>query len=759
MAHAQSDIEVIQITGNQDEQISLNPGAGKAGNLFGKDMAVSDIPRAMTSLSDEALTRYNIASLHDIARVAPNTYASSGFGTPSLPSMRGQLGELFQDGIRRQAGNNGFGLPFSFNSVAQMDIVKGPPMVLLGSTQRNGGFVNIQSKTADLNHNRGLAQISAGRWDRYTASVDYSYVLNPGTTALRMSTQWIDANSFYQNASEQSENVFVTLRHRFNPATLWDVSVEYFDARYPDIAGINRPTQALIDDNLYITGQGRQPGGNTIPGPGAIVSPEGQQRIDRSNVLTHPDDINSANTTIVRSRMESALSPYLQLRNISYYQHLEREEIATNSFVEIIDGAHTVQNRLELDIELNQQQTTTVGLDLRYNDVLGYSQFTTEADNPIDLTGPLSARLIPLSLAQQQRLVALREGVLVSPGAQYDINNDGQGDFNLSDTTDSTTWQTGLAVQQQSDWSSRFSTIVGVRADYYDVSAKDALPPAGVAPASDNFNTWLYSAQLNATYAITPSLNVYAAYSNNDATSNSMAGGTVLGADNQISEANFNTQNTLYEAGLKYAPDEALYAELAIFEQTRSLRNRDGSNTGIRTNGFELQAFYQGPDYWLNASYSYLDAQYDDSAAFQGTGQVADVFDNSAPELIRGTGVGSPSFTAFAPSDSKVQGVVPQLFAINGGWHITPAVELGSSFTYTKAFPLDFLQTVFIRDQIRWDLNASYQLSQNLQFRFDVVNVTDEDNWQPVFEGGFFGADLVMPELPRHAKVTMRYAF
>lgn len=756
---AQTNIEVIEVTGDKGQQISLNPGAGKAGGLFGEEMAVSDIPRAITSLSDDALTQYNIDSLHDIARVAPNTYASSGFGTPSLPSMRGQLGELFQDGIRRQAGNNGFGLPFSFNSVGQMDIVKGPPTVLLGSTQRNGGFVNVQSKTASLTQNLGFAQLSAGRWDQYSASVDYSHILAADTTAIRLSTQWIDNNSFYQHASEQSENVFVTLRHRISPTTLWDVSVEYFDAKYPDIAGINRPTQALIDDNLYITGQGVQPNGSTVPGSGAIVSPQGQVYIDRSNVLTHPDDINNAKTTILRSSINSELSSDLQLRNISYYQYLEREEIATNSFVEIIDGAHTAQNRTELDIRLNDQQTTTVALDIRYNDVLGYSQFTTEADNPIDLTGPLAARLIPLNESQRQRLVALQDNVFVSPGAQYDVNNDGQGDFNLSDTTDSTTWQTGLALQQQSDWTSRFSTIVGVRADYYDVSAQDALPPQGVTPASDTFNTWLYSAQLNATYAITPALNIYAAYSNNDATSNSMAGGTVLGANNQISEANFNTENTLYETGLKYAPSEALYAEFAVFEQTRSLRNRDGSNTGIKTKGFEVQAFYQASGYWLNASYSYLDARFDDSAAFQGTRQVADVFDNSAPDIIRGTGVGSPSFTAFAPSDSQVQGVVPQLFAVNGGWNITPEIEVGSSFVYTKSFPLDFLQTVFIRDQIRWDLNASYQIMPNLQVRFDMVNVTDEDNWQPVFEGGYFGADLVMPELPRHSKITMRYAF
>lgn len=758
-ARAEEDVEIIEITGQRQQGEILNPGAGSAGGLFGADMDVSDIPRAITSLSAEALAQYNITSLHDIARVAPNTYASSGFGTPSLPSMRGQLGELFQDGIRRQAGNNGFGLPFSFNSIAQMDVVKGPPTVLLGSTQRNGGFVNVTSKTASVTQNRGMVQFTAGRWDRYSATLDYSHVLEQGKSGLRVSAQWQDENSYYQHASQQSENLFITFAQQFSAQTRWDISLEHYDAEYPDIAGINRPTQDLIDYNLYITGQGRQANGSEVPAAGSVISPTGEQIISRANVLTHPEDVNGAQTTLVRSRFTTQINPALALRNISYYQYLEREEIATNSFVEIIDGAHTAQNRTELDIALTDQQLTTVALDVRYNDVLGFSQFTTEADNPIDLTAPLSARLIPLSQAQQQRLVMLRDEVWVSPGAQYDINMDGTGDFSLSDTTDSSTWQTGFAIQQQSRWSERFSTILGYRADYYAVTAQDPLPPPGMVAARDTYSDWLHSYQLNATYALSPALNLYATYSNNDATSNSMAGGTVLGVDNAISAANFATRNTLYEAGLKYAPDPALYAEVAVFEQTRSLRNRDGSNTGIQTTGIELQAFFQTDAYWLNASYSYLDARYDDSAAFQGTRQVADAFDNSAPHIIDGSAQGSPAFAAFAASSQRVQGVVPQLVALNAGWSIAENIELGSSLTYTKSFPLDYLQSVYIRDQIRWDLNASCELTAALRVRLDVINVTDEDNWQPVFEGGYFGADLVMPELPRHAKLALQYAF
>ncbi|XQF91824.1 TonB-dependent receptor plug domain-containing protein (plasmid) [Pseudoalteromonas espejiana] len=66
-----------------------------------------------------------MTTLQDVLAVSPNTYSASGFGAPSLPTIRGQLGELFQDGTRRQAGNNGFGVPLSFNSVEQIDVVKG----------------------------------------------------------------------------------------------------------------------------------------------------------------------------------------------------------------------------------------------------------------------------------------------------------------------------------------------------------------------------------------------------------------------------------------------------------------------------------------------------------------------------------------------------------------------------------------------------------------------------------------------------------
>ena len=753
-------IEHIEVAGQVIKSQGLSVKNETIDGPFGDNLALQDIARSVTPISSELIEQLNITTLQDVLAVSPNTYSASGFGAPSLPTIRGQLGELFQDGTRRQAGNNGFGVPLSFNSVEQIDVVKGAPPVLFGSSQRNGGFVNLQSKVASTDESKGKASLSAGRWDQYSAQIDYTAPIIKDKVGFRVSYEHLDHGSYYDYSGTKSDSLFAALRILPDDKSTWDINFELYQVEFTDNAGINRPTQALIDDGLYITGQGVQANGSTVPAAGSIVSPTGQVNIDRSTVLTDPDNQNEATTYLIHSIYKRELSANASLKNITYFQHLQREEIAQNSFVEIIDGADTAQNRTELTYSWNDEQQTIFAFDVRYNKVLGYSQFTTEADLPIDLTGPLSNRRIPLTDAQKARLVELRPGVFVSPGAQYDIDNDGSGDFNLSDTTDSRSWQTGFAIQQDSDWTDKLHTSVGYRLDYYDVEARDPIAPQGQTAASDSINDTLQSGQVSFNYKLNADFTGYGAASYNEATSNSMAGGNVLGGGNVISAQNFATENTLVEFGLKYAPTNSdWYADGAVFSQRRSLRNRDGSNTGIRTTGFESQVFYDAYPYWLSAGYSYIDARYDNSASSQDSAQVADAFDNSRPDIIAGTGVGAPSFTPFAPSNSQVQGIPEQSFSFNGNYSITSKWQTGFSGLYTKSYPLDFLQTVKIRDQYTLNVNTSYAFTPSTKLRLDVNNITNQKNWRPVFEGGYFGATLAFPELPINAKLTLTHKF
>ena len=753
-------IERIEVAGQSLNSQGLSVKDATINGPFGDNLALQDIARSVTPISKELIEQLNITTLQDVLAVSPNTYAASGFGAPSLPTIRGQFGELFQDGTRRQAGNNGFGVPLSFNAVEQIDVVKGAPPVLFGSSQRNGGFVNLHSKQASTEEHKGKAKLSAGRWDQYTAQLDYTAPIVKDKIGFRVSYEHLDHGSYYDYSGTKSDSLFAALRVLPDDKSSWDINFELYQVEFTDNAGINRPTQALIDHGLYITGQGVQANGSTVPAAGSIVSPTGLVNIDRSTVLTDPDNQNEATTYLFHSIYKRELSDKASLKNISYFQHLKRDEVAQNSFVEIIDGADTAQNRTELTYQWNNEQQTILAFDVRYNKVLGYSQFTTEADTPIDLTGPLSNRRIQLTDAQKARLVELRPGVFVSPGGQYDINGDGSGDFNLSDTTDSRSWQTGFAIQQDSQWTNKLRTSVGYRVDYYDVEARDPIAPQGQIAAIDSINDTLQSGQISFNYKLNTDFTSYGAASYNEATSNSMAGGNTLGGDNTISAQNFATENTLVEFGLKYAPTNSdWYADGALFSQRRSLRNRDGSNTGIRTSGFEGQVFYDAYPYWLSAGYSYIDARYDNSATGQDSAQIADAFDNSRPDIIAGNGIGAPSYTAFAPSNSQVQGIPEQSLSVNGSYSINEKWQAGFSALYTKSYPLDFLQTVKIRDQYTLNVNTSYAFTPSTKLRLDVNNVTNQDNWRPVFEGGYFAATLAFPELPINAKLTLTHNF
>lgn len=753
-------VERIIVTGVSQSAVVMSPKNTLVDGPFGKDKNLSEIARSLTAISSDMLEKLAIDDLQDVLILVPNTYAASGFGAPSLPTIRGQLGEVFQQGLRRQGGNNGFGIPLSFNSVGQIDVVKGAPSVILGSSQRNGGFVNLNNKVPTLLGTDIKLQASAGSWQHYRGQVDVNHAIEQGKSGIRVSAEYIDNDSFYDYSGYHSADIFVAYRVLPDNQSSWDISLEHFDVDFTDNAGINRPTQKLIDQGLYITGQGVQPNGSMVPGAFALVSPTGEVRLPRSTVLTDPDNISNAQTTLLHSTYERQLNSNHTLTNRSYFQYLDREAIAQNSFVEIIDGAITAQNRIEVQSVFNPEQQTIWGLDIRYNEVLGYSQFTTEADLPIDLLGSLAQRRIALTAAQKARLVELRPGVFVSPGANYDTDGDGTLDFSLSDTTDSTTWQTGLFAQQDSDWSDIFSTTIGLRADHYAVTARDAIAPVGQIAAADSFSNWLYSGAASGRLKLGAELVSYVTYSYNEATSNSMAGGTVLGAGNTINPLNFATENTLLELGLKYSPvNSPWYADASIFEQTRSLRNRDGSNTGIIAKGFEAQLYYQGQTVWANLGYSYLDARFDNSASAQDSQQVADAFDNSQPDIIQGTGIGAPNFAGFAPSNRLLQGIPQQTVSASAGWQMLEKLELSGSAIYSKSYPLDYLATVLIRDQITLNLHASVNLTEQSSLRLEVRNVTDEKNWRPVFEGGYFGSTLVFPELPRSVQLSYSYKF
>jgi outer membrane receptor protein involved in Fe transport len=787
---ASDNIEHVDVYGVRETNVLPVTHSGDV--LFGTPRSLLDTTRQATVINSELLDTLHISEMKDLSLASSNTYSPNTFGASSLPTIRGDLGEIFQNGLRRMGGNNGFGFPTSFNSLESLEVIKGPPPVPLGPTQRVGGFINMVTKKPFFDQYRGEFSLGTGGFQggdtfaRKHYNLDVGGPLSTDALAHRLSIEVVRDKEFYDYAETQSEDIYWALGYRPSDDLKMDFNVEYFSTKFDDIAGFNRPTQALIDHGTYITGvptngNSAYPGLNAVVDGKNVISPTGTVKLDRNHILNHPGDASKANDLLLQFAVEKKLNEGMSLTNRTLYQDLSKNEVETNSFVEVIDIDKVFQNRTDLAFDFSTgtiQHNSVLGLDLRYQRVKGVSQFDTEADDPIDLTAPIDSRRIPINdlRFQSPALNAVRAHLVysnslhayVSPGANYDINGDGAGDFYTSDSTDSDAMQYGLFVQDDIHFSSQWLLLLGARGDFYDVTARDAMPPQAVLDnptikrAEVSASEFVPSANASLTFKPKETSSIYLNYNTTKAPINSLGGGYTLSSDpstntHSISKSTFKTDSELIELGTKtWWLDKKLWMSTAVFNQTRSLRNRDGSVSGIKTKGAEYELTYQPtPTFYTNVNLSYLDTRFDNSVAYQGTKTVADAFDNSRPDIIAGTGGGGPNFTAFPASRNTVPGIPKILASTTTSYTSSSGFGGYLGLLFNDKYRLDYLNTVHI--------NAQYTLNGGLFYRaaswevkLDVFNITNQENFTTNFNG-YFGGSLVFPEEPLSYLLTLKY--
>ena len=122
---------------------SVLPTARPINSVYGTDMSVLDTPRNITVISREQLDAISIKDPRDFAKLTTSSYTGSNFGAPTTPSIRGQIADTLVNGMRKGMSNNGNGMPLNFNSVESVNILKGPPSVMVGVSQYVGGYVDL----------------------------------------------------------------------------------------------------------------------------------------------------------------------------------------------------------------------------------------------------------------------------------------------------------------------------------------------------------------------------------------------------------------------------------------------------------------------------------------------------------------------------------------------------------------------------------------------------------------------------------------
>ena len=798
-AAAPTKLPDVVVTADQGRATdSVLPTATPIDTAFGYNKSIMDTPRSVDPLSRERLDDALVFDINELSRVSPNTYGPTVFGMTSLPTIRGQQGEIFQNNMLRLGGNNSYGLPISFNSVEALDIVKGPPSPVFGATQRVGGYIDLITKRASLDGTHGQIGYTFGSFGDNRYSLDVTTPLIKDELGIRLSYENIDAGSYYRNVKLQSQDIYLAIDWKPSDDFRYNFNGEFYDvAHYSDNAGINRPTQQLINNGLYITGQGISPVTGAVPGPNAVISPTGLVHLQRSDTFVDPMDYSNARVWNLQGEAIWKLNDNLTMHNLTFFQSLEKETVNQNSFREIIPYNYSLENRTQFVLNWggdapaqpepsgkdaknvtgkdgkrvtpdaatipDERFTTVFGFDFRWDHGVGLSQFNTEADAPNDLTKSLKKTRVPNSVVQSltsAHAAPGSHGFLVSPGGTYDTNGDGIADvFGNGDVNDTVTRQYGLFLQQDLKLTDWLSFDFGGRGDLFQISEVDPAPPPHMKAASDD--TTFGEGSGNASLILKPSkqLSFYGTYSYTQSTNNALGGGSALNGNNSLDTSNAHIGSQLIEVGAKLSMlDDTLFAQAALFDQTLSIHNHDGTASKLKVPGAEVSLTYQ-PDKHFYASFgaAYLDARFDHSGTSQETNDVHDAFDNSRPGIIHGTGIGSPSFTAYPPGDYRFPGI-PQ-YNINASVSYKLECGLGARINgfWTSEQNLDVQGHVKIPNQITLNAGVFYNWS-NWSVSFDVLNFTNEKNWTTVFNG-YFGATDVMPELPVRFLASVKYRF
>src|SRR5580704_18882643 len=124
----------------------IMPTTVTSDSAYGLDLGVMDTPRNNTVLSKVQIDALNVQNPGGFSSLTSSAYSDASFGQPNVPRIRGQLADVFFNGMRDSFTLNGYGAPMSFVMVDSIDIVKGPASVQGGAGAGVGGSIDITTK-------------------------------------------------------------------------------------------------------------------------------------------------------------------------------------------------------------------------------------------------------------------------------------------------------------------------------------------------------------------------------------------------------------------------------------------------------------------------------------------------------------------------------------------------------------------------------------------------------------------------------------
>lgn len=760
---------------------NIVPSSRPFNSVYGSDRNIVDTPRSVTIISREQLDAISIKTPRDFAKLTSSSYTKSNFGAPTSPNLRGQEADMFVNGSRKGLTSNGNGLPINFNAVESVNIVKGPAGPVYGTSSYLGGYADLITKRAFFDGPRGEASVTAGSYDVYYGSFDYGAPISD-TLAYRFSVSAEQSKGYYYRGKKETQAFYGTITWRPNDDFELFVAGEYFNADYTENWGMNRPTQALIDDLLYIPnaqtdaeyadyirrlgdgtsifgGVAGETAASAFGGAGfATIVPldlANPVKINPRQRLLAPGDDSEGQNLWFQGIAKWTISDETQFVFNSYYQWIDRNTFSSYHYSELLRDNWSWDNSASF-IFRSDNFGSNVGLRYRYEDVWSVNHFFNEPVNFWDLTRDPNSWRVPdqgfagfPTVPDQPARGILSEWYYGGTGGHstgYVFGPFAQLDYTIAD---------------------RVIIDVGIGQDYVNATEDDPIGGAAVSSVSDTVTLDNYSAAV--VFKATDIFSVYGNFGYSEAHPADTGGRFDVGA--------FGTplESELFEIGAKANfMDGKLFVSTAYFDREFTAINPDNTRDPVYLEGIEFEVNYQPTrNFWATFGYSYMKSER--TAGFFATAYTADRADETGGLLVTPTFASPVSSTTLFdfPGNPQHQatGLVSYKFDNNFG--------VRANFVYTGPFFLGYngmdldpgnvlftflapgqsqftVNSVQIPDQYEIDLTAFYE-AESWEASVTVFNVTDELNWDAP-NAGYGNGSVVLRE-PIRFEATFTYKF
>ncbi|MDX2110478.1 MAG: TonB-dependent receptor [Verrucomicrobiota bacterium] len=747
------NMEKVSVYGASDGGILPNDRASDG--VFAGGRSLEDSPRAATFISPELFQRYSLATPSDLTRFSPSTAGVSQFGNATTPLIRGDVAETYRNGQRTSA--NLFGASPSFNSVESAEVIRGPGSAVFGPGFYNGGYVNYSTKQADEDARHTVLGLTLGTWqpdgDSYLNSswlIDHNEPLSPNS-AIRLSYSGKENDTQYKShgGRNDAEALYAAVVWKVSDSFTIDANAEYQWLANPQLLGVNRPSQELIDHGTYYAGEAPDVGW-AMPW---VITPTAAVKLPVDATVLSTGDFSNATRAVGQVILSAKLAEDWSLRNLSLAERNEWRRYHDFEYTEYATQL-TAENRTELSGKfeaLGFEQSLTIGASYRYESRESFVNYFNEYAFNFDITQPPPYSMLtqfPLTYYPGQEAVGGRQFFGAEAGSP--------------ESTDSNLHDTGVFAQHSLMLGEKFQLLSGVRGDLIYADARDPLPLPNTTAWSDAHDYHNYTAHVSLIYKPTSSARYYVTVNRTHAFNGSVAGGGLMLFNGRLDKNDFRNRSDLLEVGAKYSLlNNTLFLGVAGYEQQRSRTEFRGGKSDLQIRGIELEALWQQTDslyWWGNATFT--DGHYVDSAPYQLGGR--SIYDNYALGTgpgNRGTGAGYEAFGAnqVPVGDYRIPGL--SRWMANGG--VTAKLDCGFGATTWATFQspqngnLD--AEFIIPNQFTINFGLFWQ-SGGWDVGVDLLNATNELNWTHNGDP-FMDNQLISRDLPRRVEAHVRYEF